>query len=336
MLKTLPMRSAFGLMLFCLFLTSCSDGDLIVTSFNFEDQTLNSCGNTEVQVFYSINNENINETLSFKTNRTAFKNSAEFKKLILEKDLRAITNDIITPIKIQISTSNEVVYRTYNAEVSSSYFCNAIPPSSPQVLNEYKSVPGDENSFIQITTTVLSTEDDDNDTLTNAEEGTKDTDGDGIPDYLDIDDDGDNVLTKTELITDVDDPIDENGRLDTDKDGIPDYLDEDDDGDGVLTKLEITLETQFPTQNINDDGIPKYLDENSIDKFTGTPNILANIINIKYISTFTAMNIKFKKQGDNGEEISYTTLPLGIFTSSNIPTDISQAETEEPDPETTN
>ncbi len=51
-----------------------------------------------------------------------------------------------------------------------------------------------------------------------------DTDGDGIINVLDDDDDGDSIPTLEELA---------NG--DTDSDGIPDYLDDDDDNDGVLT-----------------------------------------------------------------------------------------------------
>src|SRR5690606_6031741 len=64
-----------------------------------------------------------------------------------------------------------------------------------------------------------------------------DRDGDGIPDYLDADDDNDNVLTKNEKhnYTKADGL---SKAQDTDGDGIPDYLDEDDDGDGVLTRHE--------------------------------------------------------------------------------------------------
>ena len=51
-----------------------------------------------------------------------------------------------------------------------------------------------------------------------------DTDQDGLPDYLDPDDDGDGVPTADEV-----------GRGDTDGDGAPDYLDIDDDGDGLAT-----------------------------------------------------------------------------------------------------
>ena len=338
MLKTFTMRSAFGLIFISLFLISCSDGDLIVTSFNFEDGTLNLCGDTETKVFYNINNENINETLSFKTTRNSFGNSTEFRELIEENNYSAITNDTINTIEIQISSSNELIYRTYDGEVNSNYFCSEIPPSTPKVITEFKSVPGDEESVIEITTSVLGSNDDDGDKLTNAEENkgsNQDTDGDGIPDYLDVDDDGDNVLTTAELKGEVTDPVDDNGRLDTDEDGTPNYLDPDDDGDGVLTKLEVTAADQFPPKNVNEANIAKYLDKFSADKFEGTPNLIENKISIKYISTLTAKNIKLKKQGDNGEEISYTSLILGTFTSSAIPTTIT-TQTEEPEPATTN
>jgi len=50
-----------------------------------------------------------------------------------------------------------------------------------------------------------------------------DTDGDLIPDYLDIDDDGDGILTKNEDANGDGDPTND----DSDGDGIPDYLDKD-------------------------------------------------------------------------------------------------------------
>ena len=72
-----------------------------------------------------------------------------------------------------------------------------------------------------------------------------DTDGDGIPNYIDVDDDGDNILTKDENPDPNGDGILDDAQ-DTDGDGIPDYLDNDDDGDGVLTRDE---ENQSQDQN---------------------------------------------------------------------------------------
>ncbi|MBL4746206.1 MAG: gliding motility-associated C-terminal domain-containing protein, partial [Flavobacteriaceae bacterium] len=56
---------------------------------------------------------------------------------------------------------------------------------------------------------------------------TKDTDGDGIPDSVDLDSDNDGILDTVEQETAT------NGG-DTDGDGIPDYLDLDSDNDGIL------------------------------------------------------------------------------------------------------
>ncbi|WP_051907725.1 FKBP-type peptidyl-prolyl cis-trans isomerase [Flavimarina sp. Hel_I_48] len=51
-----------------------------------------------------------------------------------------------------------------------------------------------------------------------------DTDSNGTPNYLDIDDDGDGIPTREEIIINADGSIE---YLDTDGDGIPDYLDAD-------------------------------------------------------------------------------------------------------------
>ena len=74
-----------------------------------------------------------------------------------------------------------------------------------------------------------------------------DTDGDGIPDFADVDDDGDGVLTKYE-VPDKNGDGSPNDALDSDQESVPNYLDIDDDDDGILTKYEI------PDQN--GDGIP--------------------------------------------------------------------------------
>lgn len=333
MLKTVVMRSAFAFILISLFLVSCSDGDLIVSTFDFEDSTLSLCGENETQVFFNINNDNINETISFKTNRTAFGNSTEFKDYLVENStVNAITNDTNAVIKIALNSNNEIIYRTYDGEVTSSYFCNEIPPSSPKVINEFKSVSGDVDSFLEITTSVLIGDDDDGDNISNVDEGKgtgKDTDGDSIPDYLDVDDDGDNVLTSTERIANPGDPTTDDGYLDTDIDGIANYLDDDDDDDTIPTRLEITSAAQSPTLNKNEANIAKYLDKFSKDEFDGEPNVITNNISLKYVSRLTAKNVKFKKQGDNGEEISYTSFVLGTFTSDAIRTEIIPTITEE-------
>ncbi len=84
-----------------------------------------------------------------------------------------------------------------------------------------------------------------------------DTDGDGIPDYLDTDDDGDGVDTANEDLDGDGNPIND----DTDGDGTPNYLDTDDDGDGKITADEDGNDDGDPTNDDCDsDGIPDYLD----------------------------------------------------------------------------
>lgn len=83
----------------------------------------------------------------------------------------------------------------------------------------------------------------------------RDTDGDGIADILDLDDDGDGMLTSSENY---------NGSKpqnnDTDEDGTPDYLDADDDGDGFATHQE-NYNGRTPADDDSDkDGIPDYRD----------------------------------------------------------------------------
>jgi len=89
--------------------------------------------------------------------------------------------------------------------------------------------------------------DTDCDSVSDEEEGYGDTDGDGIPDYLDEDDDGDAITTYAER---------EDGVVfgnDVDGDGISNWLDTDSDNDGVLDLIEGGMDG-------NKNGIPGYLD----------------------------------------------------------------------------
>ena len=132
----------------------------------------------------------------------------------------------------------------------------------------------------------------------NGNYGDDDTDGDGIPDFVDDDDDGDMILTNYELVISRPNNRTINSFADTDGDGIPNYLDNDDDGDGTLTIDEDYDGDGNPANDdTNNDGIPDYLD-NQVNNFSELPdtaiimypnpsksvlNISANIV-IKYMT----------------------------------------------------
>lgn len=132
-------------------------------------------------------------------------------------------------------------------------------------------------SLVNIVVIVVSCDDSDNDGVIDSEEDRNgngnleddDTDFDSIPNYLDVDDDGDNIDTSIEInIT--------TGRMpnhpfvDTDGDLIENYLDNDDDEDGVLTIDEDYNNNGDPTDDDTDmSGTADYLEANvalSIDE----------------------------------------------------------------------
>ena len=66
-------------------------------------------------------------------------------------------------------------------------------------------------------------------------------DGDGTPNYLDTDSDGDLILDSIEAGVDDEDAgefIELDELIDTDGDGTPDYLDDDSDNDGLRDNQE--------------------------------------------------------------------------------------------------
>ncbi len=85
--------------------------------------------------------------------------------------------------------------------------------------------------------------DSDNDRVPDILEGNVDNDGDLSPNYLDLDSDGDTIPDSVEADIDggsTDDPLQ---PVDTDADGTPDYLDLDSDADGLLDAVEGVVDT---------------------------------------------------------------------------------------------
>ena len=235
-LRKIKMKKLVLLILIPLLFQGCNDGDIIVTNFDFEDAQLQQCGDTSNVVFFKINPQ-VNESISLliPTSQELFKETG-------------------TQTFNLSSTGSIVNYRGFDDSVTSSYFCNPVPATSPGVVLEYIGTSGIANLISETTL-----DDFDGIDFVNSDdlsqEGFGDFDGDGIPNYHDFDDDGDNVLTSQEI---GEDPL--NPR-DTDLDGMPDYLDPDDDNDGVLTINEDIDQNLNPADDIaTPGGLPNYLD----------------------------------------------------------------------------
>lgn len=230
------MRTRLLLIFLSVLFLGCNDGDIIVTNFDFQDAQLQQCGDDANSVFFKINPQ-VNESISLYIPTT--------QELFIESGTQSFNLS---------GTGSIVNYRGFDDSVSSSYFCNAIPPTSPGVILEYIGTSGTARLISETTLDDF----DGIDFVSSDEllqEGFGDFDGDGIPNYHDFDDDGDNVLTSQEI---GDDPL--NPR-DTDLDGIPDYLDPDDDNDGVLTINEDIDQNLNPANDITTPGgLPNYLD----------------------------------------------------------------------------
>lgn len=223
------MRTILSILCLFLFLQSCDDGDITVNNFEFANATLERCDNFEF-VFFKIESDS-NESIAL-----------EF----------STTEDILTEIgqvEVTLSGNDQVIYRRFNSEVTSDYFCDPIPPTSPLVSEELVSTTG----IITVTTEGIEADGDGIASDIEDETGLIDTDGDGLVDIIDDDDDGDNVPTILEgIIFNDDGTIDMELSRDTDLDGVLDYLDPDDDGDGVLTRNEDADGNLNPTDDNSD------------------------------------------------------------------------------------
>ena len=310
-------RLLFGIFSLAL-LSACDDGEIVVTSFDFEDSTLRFCDGPDRNVIYAINSDDVFESMSLEFNSNEFRVDEDGNLIPPDED----------QISFQLSGNNRMVYRIYNAEIPSgnnTYFCSAVPPSSPQVIEEWISGTG-ATVFVNTGFTDETPDGDpDGDGLPNNEEGWdpdglnhQDSDNDGIPDYLDVDDDGDNVPTRNELANSDNDPITEDGQRDTDEDGIPNYLDDDDDDDGILTRLEVSEDDlDNPTALTTAEGIANYLNEQQTSSIQHDEYI-PHDISRNYGYQILIDNLKFTRNDGSGESIQFESYNLGTLRASNV------------------
>lgn len=119
------MKKVFGLIIALLMVTSCDDGEITLQSFDFESQAIQKCSDKTI-LFKTKNDELLLISLPETTFNTAFDNS--------ETDG--------TPRTVLINSTNEVIYRKYSGNVSSSTICNDLPPATPTVTKEWTTSGG--------------------------------------------------------------------------------------------------------------------------------------------------------------------------------------------------
>ncbi|HLW15040.1 MAG TPA: hypothetical protein VKX30_06045 [Flavobacteriaceae bacterium] len=119
------MRYAWFLLFLLTFtLVSCSDGDIILTNFDFENSPLETCESQNSRVFFKRN-----------------KNSPESLALTIPKtdSLYYRTDTIQYPLN---GNTAKLFYRLHDEQVPNNYFCQSIPPSYPKTEQEYVSDTG--------------------------------------------------------------------------------------------------------------------------------------------------------------------------------------------------
>ncbi len=286
------MKKLIFLFFYSLILFSCDDGDIIITSFEFDEADLELCQGSEENeyVFYKINTT-INESISF--------------RFINENFSDTIASE--TPLLITLGQDpNTLIYRSFTSEITNDYYCSNVPNSSISIIEERIGNSGTVEIFTEII------EEDDNDGIPAEDEDLNnngnleddDTDGDGIPNYKDQDDDNDNILTSVELpnnIPDNDEP------RDTDNDNIPDYLEEDDDNDGILTRNEDFDKNGNPRDDINPDtGIAYYLDAEATPTEIDIAPALDNTVRTTFRTTISVNKLVFDSGDQNFENDNFS------------------------------
>ena len=292
-----------------LFLTSCDDGDILISEFNFgAEDDIEFCFSetSDDTVFYNYNSDNT-EIIYVRIND-------EYTGDEEEEDTFSIS-----PEESISTTEAQVNFVKFTNDIDpTDIFCTAIA-NVVSIERESQGVEGTVTILTRINTTFIG--DSDSDGLTNEEEGFSDdenvilpdNDQDGIPDYLDEDDDNDNIRTQDELTT-------ENEVMDTDGDGIANHLDDDDDGDGVLTRFEVTEDNNTPTNPNNvDNGVFFYLDNNVFDQIFEADITISNSFNTNFETIVRVNNLTLSGEGD-GTSTIVDTLTLGTNDDENINT----------------
>lgn len=103
---------------------SCDDGDLDISSFEFEDE-VNLCGTKDYTLYRLSTNEQREALIVTLTDQQ------------IRKD-----EDIVLPVNVTLSGDYTVTYRLFDDQVTDSYFCASVPPVEPTVVKDWRGVSG--------------------------------------------------------------------------------------------------------------------------------------------------------------------------------------------------
>ena len=107
------------LLLLCL---SCDDGDFDIASFEFEEK-VNVCGS---YTLYRLSTNGQQEALIVTLSALQIRNDEE----------------PVVPVSVTENGPYTVTDRVFASEVTSSYFCAAVPPTEPRVTRDWRGVSG--------------------------------------------------------------------------------------------------------------------------------------------------------------------------------------------------
>ena len=112
------------ILLVLLFTFSCDDGDLDISSFEFEDE-VNLCG-TKDYTLYRLSTNEQREALIV---------------TLTDQQIR-MDEDIVLPVSVTLTGEFTVTYRLFEDQVTDAYFCASVPPVEPTVLKDWRGVSG--------------------------------------------------------------------------------------------------------------------------------------------------------------------------------------------------
>lgn len=103
---------------------ACNDGDLDISSFEFEDE-VNICGTTQYTLYRLSTDEQREALIVTLSNQQ------------IRKD-----EDFVAPVSVTENGDYTVTYRLFDDQVTDDYFCAAVPPVDPTVSKDWRGVSG--------------------------------------------------------------------------------------------------------------------------------------------------------------------------------------------------